>query len=66
MKDITLDKRDHFHFNADSGLFSIKKIEGNRRNHVEWATFEERTRSMRNGGKSSKPSVLDFRTGKKL
>lgn len=62
-----MDKRDHFHFNADSGLFSIKKIEGKKEgNHVEWATFEERTRSMQNGGKSSKPSVLDFRTGKKL
>lgn len=41
-----------------------KKCKKKERNHVEWAKFEERT-SMQNGGKSSKPSVLDLRTWKK-
>lgn len=54
-----VDKRDHYYFNAGSERFGIKKIEGNKKtNHVEWAAFEERTRSMQNRGKTNKASVL--------
>lgn len=59
-----VDRRDHYYFNAGSGLFSIKKIEGNEKTNRGMGSIWGKNKKY---AKQVKLTRLQyFRTGKKL